>query len=114
MNDRRVRLLQLSVLLCLLFVSSLPLLAAMKNWAIIAPAGSKLQDVSLPDLVKLCKGTQKTWPDGKNFTIVMHDPESPEMRIAVQKLFGVPPAEVRPLVAKLNESRPVIKIVDSD
>ena len=63
------------------------------------PPGSKLQDVTLVDLEKLCKGTQKAWPDGKSFTLVMHDPESPEMRAAVQKLFGVAPAEVKPLVA---------------
>jgi hypothetical protein len=44
----------------------------------------------------------------------MHDPESLEMRVTVQKLFGVAPAEVKPLVAKLNESRPVIKIVEND
>jgi hypothetical protein len=54
------------------------------------------------------------WPDGKNFTLVMHDPETPEMRAAIQKLFGVPATEVKPLVAKLNESRPVIKIVEND
>jgi hypothetical protein len=44
----------------------------------------------------------------------MHDPETPEMRAAIQKLFGVPATEVKPLVAKLNESRPVIKIVEND
>ena len=44
----------------------------------------------------------------------MHDPESPEMHAAVQKLFGVAPAEVKPLLAKLNESRPMIKIVEND
>jgi hypothetical protein len=44
----------------------------------------------------------------------MHDPESAEMRSAVQRLFGVAPTEVKPLVAKLNESRPVVKIVDND
>lgn len=98
----------------MLFVSAAPLLPAVKNWALVAPAGSKLQDVSLADLAKLCKGTQKGWPDGKSFTLVMHDPESLEMRTTVQKLFGVAPAEVKPLVAKLNESRPVIKIVEND
>ncbi len=36
------------------------------------------------------------------------------MHAAVQKLFGVAPAEVKPLVAKLNESRPMIKIVEND
>ena len=79
MKDRRLRSLQLAVVVCLAVISVAPLLAAMKNWAVIAPAGSKLQDLSLADLAKLCKGTQKAWPDGKNFTIVMHDPESAEM-----------------------------------
>jgi hypothetical protein len=115
MKDRcSVRLLQLALGVCLLFVSAAPLLPAVKNWALVAPSGSKLQDVSLADLAKLCKGTQKGWPDGKSFTLVMHDPESLEMRVTVQKLFGVAPAEVKPLVAKLNESRPVIKIVEND
>jgi ribosomal protein L23 len=115
MNDRRsVRLPQLVAVACVLFVCALPLFPAAKNWALVASAGSKLQDVTLVDLEKLCKGTQKAWPDGKSFTLVMHDPESPEMRAAVQKLFGVAPTEVKLLVAKLNESRPMIKIVDSD
>ena len=114
MKDRRLRSLQLAAVVCLAVISVTPLLAAMKNWAVIAPAGSKLQELSLAELGKLCKGTQKAWPDGKNFTIVMHDPESAEMRSVVQKLFGVAPAEVKPLFAKLNESRPVVKIVDSD
>jgi hypothetical protein len=115
MNDRRPRrLLHLALSVGLFFVSASPLVPAVKNWALVAPAGSKLQGVALADLVKLCKGTQKDWPDGKSFTLVMHDPESLEMRSTVQKLFGVAPAEVKPLVAKLNESRPIIKIVEKD
>lgn len=114
MKDSRVRLLQATAILALAIVSVVPLFAAMKNWAVVAPANSKLQEVTLADLAKLCNGKQKTWPDGKNFTIVMHDPASAEMRLAVQKLFGVESADVKILVAKLNESRPVVKVVESD
>src|SRR5467141_1745432 len=78
---------------------------AIKNMAIVAPAGSKLQDVPLAELAKLCKGMQKTWADGRNFTLVMRDPESPELRVAVQKLFGIQPSEVKSAIAKLNETR---------
>jgi hypothetical protein len=114
MNYRcSLRLLPLAFGVCLLLVFIAPLLSAVKNWALIAPAASKVQDVSLADLVKLCKGTQKTWQDGKSFTLVMHDPESQEMRGAVQKLFGVAPDEVKPLLAKLNEAH-TIKIVQND
>jgi hypothetical protein len=113
MNYRcSVRLL-LVLSVCALFVSAAPLLSAVKNWALVAPAGSKVQDVTLTDLVKLCKGSQKTWPDGKSFTLVMHDPESQEMRSAVQKLFGVTPDEIKPLLAKLNEAH-TIKVLEND
>jgi hypothetical protein len=88
--------------------------AAIKNIAVIASAGSKLQDVPLTELAKLCKGTQKTWADGRNFTLIMKDPESPEMRIAVQRLFGVPAGEVKSAIAKLNETRTVVRVVETD
>jgi hypothetical protein len=91
-----------------------PSMAAVKNMAVVAAAGSKLQDVPLAELTKLCKGSQKTWPDGRNFTLIMKDPESPDMRIVVQKLFGVTPAELKTALAKLNESRQMLKIVEND
>jgi len=97
-----------------LILSALPLLAGVKNWALVTASGNKLQEVSLAELTKFCKGTQRTWPDGRNFTLVMHDPESPEMHVLIQKLFGVAPSEMKPLLAKLNQSRPVIRIVESD
>jgi len=87
---------------------------AIKNMAVIASAGSKLQDVPLAELAKLCKGAQKTWADGRNFTLVMKDPESPEMHVAVQKLFGMPGGEVKSAIAKLNEARTVVRVVESD
>jgi ABC-type phosphate transport system substrate-binding protein len=87
---------------------------AIKNMAVVASAGSKLQDVTLVELAKLCKGEQKTWTDGQNFTLVIRDPESPELHVAVQKLFGIPPSEVKSAIAKLNETRALIRIVDSD
>lgn len=89
-------------------------LAGMKNLAVVVSAGSKLTDVPLADLTKLCKGTQKTWPDGKNFTLVMKDPDSPEMHVVAQKLFGAGPGEAKAAIAKLNESRLMVKIVDND
>jgi len=89
-------------------------LAGIKNMAVVISAGSKLSDVSLADLVKMCKGTQKTWPDGKNFILVLKNPEAPEMRVAMQKLFGDTSGDPRAAIAKLNESRLTVKIVGTD
>lgn len=99
--------------LCVLLLATASL-AGIKNMAVVVSAGSKLSDVSLADLAKLCKGIQKTWPDGKNFTLVMKDPESPEMHVAAQKLLGVAPGEAKAIIAKANESRVTIKIVEND
>src|ERR1700746_1518873 len=103
----------IAVLWCVLLVCA-GAFAGVKSMAVVVAAGSKLADVSLADLAKLSKGVQKTWPDGKNFTLVMKDPESPEMKVAIQKLFGLAPSEMKAMIAKLNELRPVVKIVDSE
>src|SRR5450432_3621074 len=115
MKDRSFRqALQASIVTLLLFCAALPLLAGMKNWAVVVSAGSKLQDVSLADLVKYCKGTQKAWPDGHAFTLVVRDPGTTEMRWAMEKLFGAVGPDAKPAATKSGETRPVVKVVDSD
>ncbi len=106
--------LRTAAVLCFTGMLATPAVPSIKNWAVVVSAGSKLQDIPLADLAKLCKGTQKTWPDGKNFTLVIKDPESPEMKVAVQKLFGLAPSEVKAMIAKLNQLRQVVKIVDGE
>src|SRR5438034_10032704 len=102
-----------AMLWCVLLLAA-GAMAGIKNMAVVVSAGSRLSDVSLADLAKLCKGVQKTWPDGKNFTLVMRDPESPEMRLAAQKLFGAAPGDVKALIGRLNEARLTVKIVEND
>lgn len=105
---------RIAAILCCLLLCAAAALAGTRNLAVVVSAGSKLTDLPLADLVKLCKGTQKTWPDGKNFTLVMRDPDSPEMHVVAQKLFGAAPGEAKATIAKLNESRLTVKIVDND
>jgi hypothetical protein len=106
--------LRVAAVLCFIFVLAHSVVPAVKNMAIVVSAGSKITDVPLADLTKLCKGVQKAWPDGKAFTLVMKDPESPGMRTAVQKLFGAEPGDIKSTIAKLNEARMMVKIVESD
>jgi hypothetical protein len=105
---------RLAAVVCFASVLAHSAIPAVKNVAVVVSAGSKLTDVPLADLTKLCKGVQKTWSDGKPFTLVMKDPESPEMRTAVVKLFGVTPGDIKAAIAKLNEARLVVKIVEND
>lgn len=104
----------LTVALFLAALLALPAFPAAKNIAVIMSAGSKTADVQLAELVKLCKGAQKAWADGRSFMLVMKDPAAPDMHTPVQKLFGMAPAEFKAVVPKLNESRQLVKIVETD
>ena len=104
----------LTATLFLVALLAFPAFPAVKNIAVIMSAGSKTADVQLAELVKLCKGTQKAWADGRSFMLVMKDPVAPDMRTPVQKLFGMAPADLKAAVPKLNESRQLVKIVETD
>src|SRR5262249_47944416 len=103
----------LAALLCTALLA-FPALPAAKNIAVVMSAGSKTADVQLAELVKLCKGTQKAWSDGRTFMLVMKDPGAPEMHAPVQKLFGVAPADFKSAIPKLNESRQLVTVVETD
>ena len=91
-----------------------PVSPAIKNIAVVMSAGTKMDDVQLSELMKLCKGVQKTWIEGKSFTLVMTDPASPDMHNAVQKLFNMSAVDLKTALPKINETRTVVKIVDTD
>jgi ABC-type phosphate transport system substrate-binding protein len=104
----------LSVILCLTVMAAAAAVPAGKNMAVVVATGSKLSDVALAELVKLCKGTQKSWPDGKSFILVIKSPESPEMRLTVLKLFGNASGDIKAAIAKVNDAHSAVKIVGSE
>lgn len=81
--------------------------------AVVASANSKLSDIPFADLVKLCKGTSNTWPDGKSFVLILKNPDSPEMHGVLQKLFGTG-VDPKAAIAKLNETKQTVRIVATD
>jgi hypothetical protein len=98
------------VLLCLMGALTAPVGSSIKNWAVVVSAESKLQDVPLTDLTKLCQGNQKAWPDGKAFTLVISDPAAPEMKVPIQKLLGISGEDGAAAIAKLKS----VKIVGNE
>lgn len=86
---------------------------ATNKMAVVASASSKLTDIPFADLVKLCKGTMKAWPDGKSVVLILRSPDMPEMHSVLQKLFGEG-VDAKAAIAKLNETRQTVRIVDSD
>lgn len=92
-------------------------LAVAKDVALVSNKGNDTQTISLPDLIKLCKGQTNRWPDGKPVTFVMLDPGSPEMKIVLQKVYDSSAEQVKNLINAANHGRanhPAIIVVTSD
>lgn len=104
----------LCVVTCLFAVlSCVP--AHAKDFAVVVQKTSPTKALAWADLVKICKGTMNKWPDGKDVKVIMRDPSAPEMRIAVQKVYGVTPEDVKKLIdAANNTQKDRFMIVPSD
>ena len=92
-------------------------LAQAKDVALIANKGSAVTSVTMPDLVKLCKAQTPHWPDGKAVTLIVRDPSSAEMRMILEKVYGMSSQAVSDLIASANHgkgSHPIIVVVTSD
>jgi ABC-type phosphate transport system substrate-binding protein len=92
-------------------------MAAARDLAVVSNKSNGVSTITLPDLVKICKGQTNTWPGGKVVTFVMRAPSTPEMKLVVEKLYEVPDAQVKEIVTTANHGRmghPAIMIVDSD
>lgn len=92
-------------------------LALAKDVALVTNKGSAVNTLTMPDLVKLCKAQTPRWPDGKSVTLVMRDPSSPEMKMVLEKVYGMTPQAVNDLIATANHGRaghPAIIVVTSD
>ena len=60
-----------------------------KDVALISNKANTLKNLTFPDLVRICKGQMGHWPNGRPVTLVTRDPSSPDMRIVLQKVYGM-------------------------
>jgi ABC-type phosphate transport system substrate-binding protein len=92
-------------------------LAAAKDIALISHKTNHVDAISLPELIKICKGQTNRWPDGKPVTFVTRDPASADARLVLQKIYDLSKEDVAALIASANHNRvnhPAIIIADSD
>jgi hypothetical protein len=91
--------------------------AAARDMALVSNKSNSVTMMTLPDLVKICKGQTNRWPDGKPVTFIMRNPAAPEMKLVLEKIYGLPKEDVTALIATANHGRtnhPAIVVVDSD
>jgi ABC-type phosphate transport system substrate-binding protein len=92
-------------------------LAAARDLALVSNKSNAVAAVTVPDLVKICKAQTNRWPDGKPVTFVMRSPSAPEMKMVLEKVYGMSEREVNSLIVTSNHGRsshPAILIATSD
>jgi len=104
----------LSVAIFVLISASL---AAARDIALVSNKSNAVGAITVPELVKLCKAQTDRWPDGKPITFVMRAPSVPEMKMVLEKAYGMSQSEVSSLIVTSNHGRPThpaILIATSD
>lgn len=92
-------------------------LAAARDLALVANKTTAVNTITQADLVKVSKAQTSHWPDGKPVTLVMRAPSSPEMRVFLEKVYGMTEGEVSDLITTANHGRanhPAIVVASSD
>jgi hypothetical protein len=100
-----------------LFLAASVSLAAARDLALVSNKSNSVAAITLPDLVKVCKGQTNRWPNGKSVTFIMRAPAAPEMKLLLEKIYEVPESQVKEIIASANHGRvghPAVMIVDSD
>jgi len=97
-------------LLVLVFVACwLPCEA--KHMAVVVNKANGTGNVTAADLAKILQVNTKKWPDGKNITVVLRDPSSPEIQDALQRLYKMSSMELN---AFLQSHKGTFLVVDTD
>ncbi len=81
-------------------------LASARDLALVSNKSNALGAISIPELVKVCKAQSNRWPDGKPVTFVMRSPSAPEMKLVLEKIYGMSENEVNGLIVTSNHGRP--------
>jgi ABC-type phosphate transport system substrate-binding protein len=105
------------ILRVLLFLIMNASLASARDLALVSNKSNALGAITLPELIKVCKAESKSWPDGKPITFVMRAPSAPEMKVVLEKVYGMSENEVNGLIVTSNHGRPnhpAILVANSD
>jgi ABC-type phosphate transport system substrate-binding protein len=81
-------------------------LAAARDIALVSNKSNAVGALTVTDLVKLCKAQTSHWPDGKPVTFVMRSPSDPEMKVVLEKVYGMSQSELNSLIVTSNHGRP--------
>ena len=71
------------------------------DFAVVVHPSNPVRTMTLADLGKIFRAKTVTWPNGRNITVVLRDPNSPGMKFVIEKVLGGTLDEGK---AQLNDS----------
>ena len=107
MSAMRVR----RLLLILVWLAALGRVVQAKQLAVVADTANPTTSLTASELVKIFNAHTRSWPDGRPITIVLRDPSSADMQLALRKLFNMTPEQAR---AFIHARSGTIMVADSD
>ena len=81
-------------------------LAGARDIALVSNKSNAVGALTVADLVRLCKAQTSHWPNGKPVTFVMRSPSAPEMKLILEKIYGMSENELNSLIVTSNRGRP--------
>ena len=69
-----------------------------KDMALVSNKSNGVTEVSMAELVKICKGQTSRWPKGKPVTFFSLNPAATEMKLVLEKVYGMSSDEVSALI----------------
>jgi hypothetical protein len=70
--------------------------------ALVSNKSNGVTEVSMAELVKICKGQTSRWPKGKPVTFFSLNPAATEMKLVLEKVYGMSSEEVSALISNAN------------
>src|ERR1051326_325452 len=86
-------------------------LAYSKQLAVVTDASNAVTEMSSAELIKIFNLHTRSWADGRTVVLVLRDPSSSEMHIALRKLFNMTQSEASTFI---QNHRGAIMVADSD
>src|SRR5262245_64105444 len=84
-----------AALLAVLLSAGEPEAAAPEPLAVFVHPGNPLKDLSLADLRAIFTLEKQFWPERRRIVLVLPREESPEQALLLEKVYRMPPADLR-------------------
>lgn len=88
--------------------------AAAKDLAVVVNKANDTRSLSSAELTKILKNTTRKWSNGQEVIVIVRDPNSPAMRVLLQKVLSMSPEQFRAFANSANHGRTSASFIIAD